>query len=183
MYEDGVRVNPRSRSEIESIAYLLRKGFGFPGKTYFPLMDFLEHGLCEIVRGFYYDVHPNGTLQDNARALAYPDKACILVEDSVYSGACADIGKDRMTIAHEIGHIILHRGIPLARRYEAQPFEIYKNSEWQGDVFAGELLSPIASITGMTTFKIVDKYKTSYSAANAQIRALEKKLHRPKFKL
>jgi hypothetical protein len=174
MYEDGVRVQPKRRVEIEETAYLLRKAFGFPGKTYFPLMKILEHELQNMVEGFYYDIREDGSLEGSARALAYPDKACILIEASVYDGACRGIGKDRMTITHETGHVILHPGIPLARRYEARPIKIYENSEWQSDVFAGELLAPIRFLHGMNASDIVQTYQISLSAAEAQLRALKK---------
>lgn len=178
MYENGVRVQARKRVEIEDIAYLLRKGFGFAKKNCFPLMEFLEHGLQSVVRGFYYDIRDDATLDNNARALAFPDKSYMLIEASVYDGACDGIGKDRMTIAHEIGHMLLHSGVPLARRYETREIKVYENSEWQADVFAGELLAPIRLIKGMNPFEIAEECQVSVAAAKSQLRALDKRLHR-----
>ena len=79
-----------------------------------------------------------------------------------------------MTISHEIGHLILHTGVPLAKNYEKVDIKVYENSEWQADVFAGELLAPIRLIRDMRPEEVADKFQISYYAANAQLKALDK---------
>ncbi|MBQ7562048.1 MAG: ImmA/IrrE family metallo-endopeptidase [Synergistaceae bacterium] len=175
MYEKGIKVPPKSRSEIESIAWGIRKISGYSSNVIpFPVMDFLEHKLSMIIPDFDYEIVEDGTLK--ARAITYPDQKLIQIEEAVYNGACDHVGKDRMTISHEIGHLIMHHGVPMAKNYEQVSMKIYEDSEWQADVFAGELLAPIKLIKGMMIEDIAYECKVSYKAANAQFRALYKKL-------
>ena len=175
MHDKGIRVPPRSRSEIGAIAWGIRKISGYSSDILiFPIMEFLEYRLPELFPDFCYEVRENGTLKDGARAITYPDKHIILIENSVYDGACQGIGKDRMTISHEVGHLILHTGVSLAKNYEKVDMKIYEDSEWQADVFAGELLAPIRLIKGMCPEEVAEKFQISYYAANAQLRALDK---------
>ncbi len=179
MYEDGIRVKAQSRADIAFKALSTRRAFGHDDYAlYFPLMEFFEHGLQELDPQFYYDIREDGSLEGGARALTYPDKHLILVEASVYDGACKGIGKDRMTIAHEVGHMVLHPGVPLARNYNICDLKLFENSEWQADVFAGELLAPIRLIGNMTAIQIIDECKVSRKAAEVQRDKALKKLRR-----
>ena len=179
MYNRGMRVPPRSRSEIELLASTVRKACGYSDtQLAFPVMDFLEHKLATFIPGFCYDVREDGTLKDGARALTLPDRHLVLIEASVYDGACTGLGKDRMTISHEIGHIFLHEGVSLPKKYDTIEPQIYEDAEWQADVFAGELLAPIRLIYGMSSGKVSAVFQVSQKAAEAQLRALNKKLHR-----
>ena len=84
-------------------------------------------------------------------------------------GAIRNVGRDRMTIAHELLHLILHQpsSLTLYRRNEEIP--IYKNPEWQAECFAGELLMPYERIKNMSESEIVDKCKVSQIAAHYQL--------------
>lgn len=177
MYEGGVRVQPKSRVEIARLAWAVRQISGFDSSILpFPIMSFLENTIPEFCPKFNYDIRENGSLDGCARAITYPDKFCILIEEGVYNGACEGVGKDRMTIAHEVGHLFMHTGVPLAKNYERIPVKIFENSEWQADVFAGELLAPARLIKGMFPEQIANTCLISRKAAQAQIRALSKKI-------
>lgn len=106
--------------------------------------------------------------------MTYPDQKVMLIANSVYEGAVDGVGKDRMTIAHEIGHLLLHQAVSFAKQYENDPIKTYENSEWQADVFAGELLAPIRLIGGKGLLEIAEDFGVSPSAANAQLNALKK---------
>jgi len=175
IYPKGYRVPPRSRREIESQASILRRAFSKKESSlFFPLMPFLEHFLYELIPGFSWDVRDDGSLDEKARALTLPEKKIILIEDSVYNGAVRGIGKDRMTVAHEIGHLLLHQSVPYAKKYDLNPIKTYESSEWQADVFAGELLAPICLISGKGIIEIAEDFGVSPSAAKAQLNALKR---------
>lgn len=97
MYEKGIKVPPKSRSEIESIAWGIRKISGYSSDVIpFPVMDFLEHKLSMIVPDFGYEIVEDGTLKDGAKAITYPDKKLIQIEESVYNGACDHVQKQTL---------------------------------------------------------------------------------------
>ena len=177
MYERGIRVQPKSRAEIEMLAWTVRKISGFDSSVLpFPVRSFLENTLPKIFPDFHYEIRDDGTLRDGARAITYPDKHHILMEESVYNGACDGIGRDRMTVSHEIGHFFIHPGVSLAKNYVQTAMKVYEDSEWQADVFAGELLAPMRLIKGMCPEQIADECQISWRAAQAQFRALSKKI-------
>ncbi len=174
MFPPGFRVTPKSRDAIEFEALVVRKAFSRGTNLYFPLMPMFELELCKLIPGFFWDIRDDGSLEDTARALTCPESKTILIENSVYEGAVKGVGKDRMTIAHEIGHLLLHQSTPYAKKYDPNPIKVYENSEWQADVFAGELLAPIRLIHGKGVMEIAEDFGVSPSAAKAQLRALRK---------
>lgn len=177
MYDRGVKVQPKSRATIETLAWTIRKISGFDCDIFpFPIMRFLENTIPTFFSDFDYRILDNGALKDGARAITYPDQHLILIEEAVYDGACDGIGRDRMTVSHEVGHLFLHAGVSLAKNYEQVPVRVYEDSEWQADVFAGELLAPMRLIRGMWPEQIADECQISWRAAQAQFRALNKKL-------
>lgn len=73
-----------------------------------------------------------------------------------------------LTLAHELGHIILHPieiigDLKLARTNDIIP--TYRNPEWQANTFAGELLAPSKLIVGMDKEEISERCKISLEAA------------------
>ena len=101
--------------------------------------------------------------------------------------------RNRYTLAHEVGHVILHSGIvmqlaPLAARRNTQrPIKTYENAEWQAEHAAGALLMPIVTLLPLlcTLYEsnysdreiikeIKDIYGVSVRAAEARIRAVLK---------
>ena len=58
----------------------------------------------------------------------------------------------------------------MARR-DAGKLELFRNSEWQADCMAGELLMPHQMIKTMTAGDIMRAYKVSEAAAETQLKA------------
>jgi Zn-dependent peptidase ImmA (M78 family) len=65
-----------------------------------------------------------------------------MIRPEIYDRAVAGHGRDRMTLAHEVGHLLLHTEVQLARRIGAGPIEAFRDPEWQAKAFAGELMVP-----------------------------------------
>lgn len=101
--------------------------------------------------------------------------------------------RDRYTLAHEVGHVILHSNIvmqlaPLAARRNTQrPIKTYENAEWQAEHAAGALLMPLVTLLPFLCSLYEDHhsdreivkeiqavYGVSCSAATARIRAVLK---------
>ena len=47
---------PRSGEDIENLADAIRHAVGLENAPYFPVVEFLEFGLAEVVDGMFYDV-------------------------------------------------------------------------------------------------------------------------------
>lgn len=91
---------------------------------------------------------PDGQLQgDEARTLATPNQIEIQIEISVFERAKRGDGRARMTLAHELGHAVLHeKSVPLARPIleTERPGYLhpYEEAEHQAKYFAPAFLMP-----------------------------------------
>lgn len=77
----------------------------------------------------------------------------ILIRESVYVQAYYDDYRSRFTIAHELGHAVLHApfdGFGQGRDILAYK-ERYYDSEWQANTFAAELLIPTSTLIYLRT--------------------------------
>lgn len=139
-----------------------------PCQLYIDVTRVLEK-ISELDPNFSFEIVDDDKLESGVQAQTDIVKDKILVKESVYKGAIKNIGRDRMTIAHELLHLILHQpsSLTLYRRNDKIP--TYKNPEWQAECFAGELLMPYEKIKTMSEPEIVDKCKVSQIAAHYQL--------------
>lgn len=131
-------VPPRSRAEIRGIAVGLRQHLSWSTPR-FPIVEVLEHVLPTILDGYELQICAADELGVN-HGLTYPDDNLIKIRGDVYERACDGEGRDRMTLAHELGHLVLHRNLGLARLPADAAVPTYMDSEWQANCFGGELL-------------------------------------------
>ena len=170
-YAEGYEVPPHSRMDFRLLAKAVRKEFGIPEADPFPVVRFLEFALPELYDDFQYQVMEQHIMGEN-HGMTYPDQHRILIREDVYEGAVAGKGRDRFTVAHEISHQLVHEGIPLTMaRRDAGKLELFRNSEWQADCMAGELLMPFSELKTMTIGRIMGAYKVSSAAAETQLKA------------
>jgi len=161
---------PTSRLKIRNIVSFIRKQFELHDEKHFPVVHFLEFGLTQIDEDFNYEVVTLNELPfDYART--YPEKRQIVIREDVYLNALNGIGRDRFTIAHEIGHYILHRPkmLGLARNNKQEKVPKFKDPEWQANTFAGELLAPPNIIRGLVAKEISEQCGVSMKVANIQL--------------
>ena len=101
--------------------------------------------------------------------MAYYDviKNKIIVEEYVYNRAIQGNGRDRFTLAHELGHYLLHDDVSLfARNYSNEHIKAYEDPEWQADTFASYFLLPRTELSSFGNPKeIALHYGTSKQAA------------------
>ena len=174
-YTEGV-----SRRQIRARALDFRALFGLEREARFPVVEVLEALHCRVA-GFHFEVVGMGELHD-PRAHAETDilGCCIRLREDVYERACEGRGRDRLTIAHEMGHLVLHnpRGIRLYRSFGGRPVEAYRDPEWQASCFAGELLVPKCLVAGMGAAKAARLCGVSYDAAAYQLNVYDKEVKR-----
>ena len=169
----GLLVKPRSMVSIWDIAEIVRSFFTEPSEIAFPIADVIEFKLDLISPGAFFDVCTKEEMgEDEGRAI--PELDVIQIRKDVYEGAWNDMGRHRFTLAHELGHFLMHREVSHARMKPSDDHPIYRDAEWQADTFAGALLMSTShlhlfkdegdaaeqcKITGSAADVIWDKYK------------------------
>ena len=168
---NNYRANPISRSAIQDYVHKLKKATGFENDLYFPVIEFMELVLPSINPGFSYE-YVTITEMGNLHGETFPSKNIIRIREDVYERAINGEGRDRMTIAHEIGHLLLHEDneISLCRADSYQKMKPYEDPEWQADCFGGELLATSYLIKGMSPFEVAKKCVVSLQAAEVQLK-------------
>jgi Zn-dependent peptidase ImmA (M78 family) len=159
-----------SRKSIRELTNELRQLAGLKDERYFPVVEFLEWVLPEIDCLFSLEIVAPNQLK-NEYAVTYPEKHLIRIQEDVYERAISGSGRDRFTIAHEIGHYIMHRpgSIALARSHNFEKIPPFKDPEWQANTFAGELLAPPPIIKGLSVKEIAMCCGVSLEAARIQL--------------
>ena len=133
-----VAVPPRSRAAIREIAHLVRDVVKCTVPK-FPIVEVLEHALPTLFPRYVLEICDFAEMGAN-HGLTYPEEWRIKIREDIYERACDDEGRDRMTLAHELGHLILHQKVAFARMPPDATVPVYMDSEWQANCFGGELL-------------------------------------------
>lgn len=98
----------------------------------------------------------------------YNGNYLIKIKESVYDGACEDIGGYRMHIMHEISHALLCMlgYTPICERsFKNRELRACESMEWQAKALAGEILIDKDLTSNMTIDEIVEKCAVSYESA------------------
>ena len=176
-YTQSYIADPRSTKEIRGMTLNLRTNIGYntPNKKEFPILNFLEFVMPIIHDDFAIDVCDKKQM-GNIHGLACPEEKCIRIREDVYEGAYNGNGRDRFTLAHELGHYLMHgkEHVKLARVQANKKLEAFKNPEWQANTFAAELLMPITLLHSDNPFKIASDFGVSLSAANFRVKKIYK---------
>lgn len=134
----GLLVAAASTRALWDFAEKVRSVFVGEAHVCFPIMDVLEFRLPAIEEGFHLEVCSHAEMGVE-EGLVLANSKCIKLREDVYEGAWKDVGRDRFTACHELGHYLLHRQVAMARvRDDSHP--VYRDAEWQADTFAGGLL-------------------------------------------
>lgn len=96
-------VEAKSRTDLRKLARILRDHLHLSDVLYFPIVELLDV-LTELFDDFNYEIVEDNAMQKKVHADTDIRTGHIRIKESVYEGACAGEGRDRMTIAHEIGH-------------------------------------------------------------------------------
>ena len=170
--KQGFKVSPRSIKEIRNIANVFVKHSKVKS---FPIMHVLEIVLPKLYENFSLEIVDDAKMGDN-HGLTLPNENIIKLKASVYLGACNCNGRDRYTVAHEIGHLILHRGDAIKFAYnENANIRIFEDSEWQANTFAAELLMPFDLVKEYNSVDdIVRDFDVSREAAEIRLERIRR---------
>jgi Zn-dependent peptidase ImmA (M78 family) len=173
--QQSIIASPLSRQNIRDFAFSLRRDFNLENDFKFPIVPFLEWILPETVKDFALIISDERTM-GNLHGLAKLDENAIYVREDVYLRAIDGEGRDRFTLAHELGHFFLHHPerIGHARIPDGGKIKAYHSPEWQANAFAGELLVPANLIKGMSPHVIARKCGVSVRAAEVQVEILNR---------
>ena len=142
----GYKVRPMSIININKITQALREiaedFINVNGRLdIVRLLDYLDKTdqlSCQIMDD--NDWIKNGL--NDIEAYVCHNTQCIYIKESVYISASDGNGRFRLTLAHELGHYILHLFQPIMARSKDSAIKSYEDSEWQANCFAGLVLAP-----------------------------------------
>ena len=162
---------PLSRRDIREMAYLIRRVARKENDLYFDIVYFLENTLPKIDPDFSLIVDEKEKMGE-CHGLTYPEKNEIHIRTDVYERACNGSGRDRLTMAHELFHLLQHdkENISYARMPDGVEVQAFRDPEWQANAFGGELLVPWHLTQGMNVNEITSKCGVSTAAAKVQIK-------------
>lgn len=170
------KVQAMSRLAIRHYAQNLRKRLGLENTMRVDILYLAENIFPILFQkyGYNFMVLSKEEMGRN-HGLTNPKSGQVMIREDIYEGACKGVGRDRMTIAHELGHFLLHDGITLglARVDPAENIPCYCDPEWQAKAFAGEFLMSADLISHMSPEEIARECGVSVQAAECQKRTLK----------
>lgn len=110
-----------------------------PEDCYVPVAELVEHNLPVVLPGFELRVEEQSVL-GQAEGVTHQSKPIITLSERTYDGLYRDQARPRMTMAHELGHLLLHTGrcgYAFSRTYDP-----LIDVERQADIFAAAFLMP-----------------------------------------
>lgn len=161
---------PLSRNKIRHIAHQVKCLFGLQNTLYVPVEQVLER-MHLVVPDAHFEIVEYDEMGAETHGVTSVTERCIKIRSDVYEGACNGCGRDRMTIAHELGHFFLFLlyGVSFCRTIEGASLPTYRNPEWQADCFGGEFLIDSSLVRGMSVNEVVEKCGVSSAAARCQL--------------
>lgn len=165
---------PRSGANIEDLADAVRQAFGLSNVDFFPVVRLVELGLPYLNPDILFDVVEVDLLGARMGAVN-PLTGAFMIREDVYDGAVRDEPRHRFTLAHEVGHAMMHVGT-LNRLSTSFGVAVptYRDPEWQANRFAGALLMP-RHLVGQcrSVDEIMGRFGVSREAAVARIKTLK----------
>jgi hypothetical protein len=164
-------VAPRSRKQIEDHALAVRRALGVPDGSAVDMLRLLELVLPSVLEGYSFEVVPDRELGE-AEATTSMTERTIKMGESCYEAAREGQARYPFTLAHELGHLLMHTGNPvqMARGQSVKP---YVDAEWQADAFAGAFLMPADEVRRCVSInEIMARFGVSRSAAEVRTKVL-----------
>lgn len=109
MRQQDLVVPPLSRMDIRRRALIFRQMFGADKIMYFPIVKVMEimNGMPEVFTDWNMEVVSQSEMGD-FHGLTLPN-GTVKIREDVYTRAARGAGRDRDTMAHELGHWLFHR--------------------------------------------------------------------------
>lgn len=181
------KVPARSWKSIDAIASNSNKLL-FTEQEFFSknaMFNLFENGNLKLIGINDYGVEE---LPYGEEAHFIPKTNSLIISESTYLDLEKNVPRASFTLAHEIGHKVLHdpyfkevivgkRGLTMLHR---QDIPAYQDPECQANQFASAFLMPIEKVIydlqkGLSTFELAEKYHVSFDVASYRKKYVEKK--------
>lgn len=167
------RVPSLNRRDIRTLTHQIRSMLSITN-LHFPIMEFVEFGLPSLIDDYELSIMPIEDMP-GTHGLTIPQESKIILREDIYEGALNGNGRDRMTVAHELGHLLMHKNISFARSMPNVRIRAFESSEWQAKCFSGELLIPANKreiLLNMTPIEVAQVCGVSLEAAEYQLQKI-----------
>lgn len=170
-------VSPRSWESIDRDAFQFRKAIGASTQKYIDVIGILEHVLDNLMGEIELRLIEDKGAETYEGCTSLDGKT-IFLRNSVYIGANKGVKRDRFTVAHEIGHAILHAGqTPTMALLSKHPDKPFCQSEAQANRFAAALLVPFELIhPAMNCADVVREFGVSKATAQYRLEGYRKSI-------
>jgi Zn-dependent peptidase ImmA (M78 family) len=164
------KATPMSRRQICRLIRYIKKQAGLENDLYFPILEFVENILPIMYKDYSFEIVPEQEM-GNKHGETFPNSNIIRIREDIYERAAKGEGRDRMTVAHEVGHFFLHgkNSISFCRLAPGEKLKPFEDPEWQANAFGGELLASSYLIRNMNENEVIEKCGVTYEAASIQI--------------
>lgn len=177
----GFVVQPRSREMIRRLAESVRQRLNLDARQV-PIVDVLEKVWPKLYPDFdfqiYDQVDMDAEFGPGTYGVTLQTGDTIILREDVYARAEGGTARDRFTIAHELGHYLMHRGESLAMLQQSGlEIPYYRDSEWQANTFAAELLVDTKNLLMLGLDNVEDirhAFGVSYKTASIQLTMAKK---------
>jgi hypothetical protein len=186
---DDRRVVRRQDDEVRRLARQTKEDYGIQRLRPVNIIRCLESGSVLTCRGrkkLAYRVLDDTEMgADDGKTEFTPDVVIISVKRSVHQSALWGDGRSRMTLAHELGHAVLHYGDPLSRTLGAAGATSVSrrrpedSAEHQAKVFAPAFLIDDAVVEEMSSPEEVSlAFGVSFEAATICFERVQREKYR-----
>lgn len=182
MSDFGFGVPPLSWAKIDDIVDNLRTRYGLVNRAYFPVVDLMELVMSNKLRMFDIEIVSREEMPSEYATTSHNGRLLKIREDT-YLKACSGEGRARFTLAHELGHMIMHCcGVEVFALTSGEHVPHYRHSEKQANYFAASLLMPKKDFDANdSVHTVMSRHGVSREAALNRIRYLSSKGYlRPK---
>lgn len=167
-------VPPASRARIEALTASIRAHFKI-NTPFFPLLEVVELWLPRVWPEFDFSLGEHEEM-GNDHGRTFPGQDHIRIRADVYDNIRQHKGRDRFTLAHELGHLFLHNDPALARNIRrTADIEVFRSSEWQANSFAGSLLMPLDYLQrASSSAAVATDCGVTLDAVRVQVRGMQR---------
>jgi hypothetical protein len=152
-----------------------------------PIIQIVQSGSVPTLKGkmtLRFAIVPDHSLDDYAITEFRDDLRIVTARKSIHEAALYGDGHARMTLAHELGHAVMHTGAPKARSVidvKKNFIQPYESAERQAKVFASAfLIDDIRAAQLATPEEISEEFVVSLEAARICFERLHQKARREK---
>jgi Zn-dependent peptidase ImmA (M78 family) len=133
--------------DIAQRAHEFRQKIGVADRAYINIVEILEFDVAKFIPEFRLMVRRD--IELDVTAVTTFDPPRILVRETIYDAACDGDPDCRRILAHELGHLLLHRSFEGSMQQDYQGYSAQfpnmtslESTEDQADIFARNLLVP-----------------------------------------